>query len=85
VCHGGLCRVVVACGDLLLSEEWKTHCCGFALLADDVLVCCVLCVVCCVWCVVCGVLCVVCCVWCVVLPFGLWWCLCVLCVAQVVE
>ncbi|KAH7276061.1 hypothetical protein B0J15DRAFT_476492 [Fusarium solani] len=47
VCHGGLCRVVVACGDLLLSEEWKTHCCGFALLADDVLVCCVLCVVCC--------------------------------------
>jgi hypothetical protein len=46
VCHGGLCRVVVACGDLLLSEEWKTHCCGFALLADDVLVCCVLCVVC---------------------------------------
>lgn len=42
VCHGGLCRVVVACGDLLLSEEWKTHCCGFALLADDVLVCCVL-------------------------------------------
>lgn len=31
VCHGWLCRIIVACGRLLLSEEWETHCCCFAL------------------------------------------------------
>lgn len=35
VCHGWLCRVVVACGRLLLAEEWETHFCCVALWGTD--------------------------------------------------